>query len=304
MILYDYLKKLLPRLDKNKITEDIRITLAELDNICIPSYTNAADQMKVQKLKSKTNADLSTVFYRNFDFNGIPKQSNIISDIEVRLEYIRDNTLYIQEQIEAILENDVITEGLTVKKAILIRAASAFSFLSRYSMDLLNYILIQEAINANEELLDDMKATPAMTSHIDANIAKFARLLSDYGVPTKDFSKLVSEVPEIMLNSKNIKSIQGIYKDKELDPFTSGHMSGFVGSPIYSIRLMVAEWQANRYKANKEKKILFERRLMHLRLLKEEKSNPKIESEIIALQSRVDSIEQYIRDVEDSLDED
>jgi hypothetical protein len=66
--------------------------------------------------------------------------------------------------------------------------------------------------------------------------------------------------------------------------------------------MVVAEWQSNRYKANKDKKKTLELRLLHLKLQNEGKDDPKIEKEINYIQGRVDKIERYLKDVEESLE--
>jgi hypothetical protein len=292
----DYIKALLPRLDKSKVQEDLRVTSSELSNAVIPTYQNAAEYFKLNKIKSDEAKNLTSIFYSHFNLQGGGKKSSLVEEISKRLPAFKDNTDYVLEQAEELFEKDIIKEGLTAKKAILLRAADYTSFVSRYSLDLLNYLYAVEskAMGKGDPL------PPATIKYITSNISKFAIMLSDYSVPNKDFRKLVLDVPEINIGNKNAAATSALFGNSSVDPFSASQVQGFV-NPIYHVRLMEAEWQASRYKANKEKKKLIEMQLLHLKLLNDGKSDPKIEEEIEYLQSRVDKLGRYLLEVEESL---
>lgn len=302
MNIINFVKGLLPRLTKDQLQEDIRVTLAELEQIGMTNFRQAGEYFRSAKVKSDDAKSMSDIFYRNFDLQGTSRQNNFISEIAFRLPMVKDNLEYIRDQVESIMEADIMHDGLTAKKAIMVRAAEGISYISRYSTDLLNYVYVAEAINANAEVEESLRLSPAATKHVQNNIAKFARLISDYGIPTKTFSKLLSSVPEVIVNSANANSIKGMYSEQDVDPFQSSFLQGFIGNPLYHIRLNIAEWQAGRYKANKDKKKMLELRLLHLKLINEKKNDPKIEEEITYIQGRVDKIERYLREVEESVE--
>lgn len=301
MKLFDFLKALLPRLHKSTILEDLRITSSELENIAIPSYQVAADHFKINKIQSEEVKTLINVFYSHFNTQGGGKKSNLVEEISKRLPAVKENTDYLLEQMETLLEKDIIREGLTAKKAVLLRAAANVSFLSRHSVDILNYIYTCESNEAGKgmEGYTYESTPPGAIKHIQDNLAKFARILSDYSIPTKDFSKIISQVPDINVSEANKGTTASLYNESEFDPLAGSQMQGFV-NPIYTIRLSVAEWEAARYKANKEKKKLLEYRLLQLKMLNEDKADPKLEQEIEYLQSRVDKLGRYLTEVEES----
>lgn len=301
MNIIQIVKSFLPHLDKDRVIEDLRITAGELDNFALPSYKQASEYFKSSKVKSQANKDLIDIFYRNFDMQGMSKQPNVAAEILKRLIFIKDNTDYILSLAETLYERDIINEGLTAKKAIILKAASAVSFISRYSIDLLNYMYISEAGALGADLEEGMSLSPAGMKHIQENIARFSRMLSDYGIPTKKFTNIVLQIPEVAISSKTADSLRGLYKDNDIDPFGNVFKSGFTGSPIYHLRLQVAEWQSHRYKANKEKKAILELRLLYLKTYKDGQTDAKLEQEIAHTQSRVDRINRYLAEVEEDL---
>jgi hypothetical protein len=295
--LISYVKALLPRLDKDQVIEDLRVTVAELDSVVSVSYSAASDFFRSHKFKSSINQNLSADFYRAFDLQGASKQNNFVTEIARRLPYIKDNAVYIQAQVEALFERDILNEGLTAKKALLVRASDHLSFISRFAVDLLNYVYSNESVSVTDEDAEAMKLAPAVQKAVESNFRTFAKLLSGYGIPNEKFSKIVLEVPEVVISSRTSAAVAGMYSEGKLDPLNSAVTSGFYGSPIYTIRLLVAEWQAGRYKANKDKKKVLELRLLHLRLEMEKKPNAKLNDEIVYTQSRVDKIQRYLNEV-------
>lgn len=303
MKIIQFVKGLLPHFEKSKVIEDLRISIGELDSIVVDNYNQASEHFRTNRLKSDNNKDLSDAFYKNFDLQKGSKQASFVGDISKRAAFIKKNAEYVLESVEELFERDIIAEGLTVRKALLIRAAESVSFISKFSVDLLNLVYVNEAIESNAELEESLKLAPATVKLVNNNITKFARLLSDYGIPNDSFKKLIQELPEVVINSKTANSVMGLYNEKDIDPFANSYVVGFTGNPIYHIRLLVAEWQASRYKANKDKKKMLELRLLHLTLVQDKKNDPKLEQEIAYIQSRIDKTERYLREVEESIEE-
>lgn len=301
MKISEFIKAILPRMEKDKLAEDLRITIDELDKIAIPSYQAANAFFKTYKFQSEEVEAMSLTFKRNYESKH-PRQSNFISDINLALANLRANAETILDQAEAVLNEDIVTEGLTAKKALIIRSAEMLSFVTRYSIDLLNLVYESEskAVGAPESY-EAIKLPPIRRETTLKNVNRFAMLLADYSMDTKRFSTALSDVPEIFVNVKNAASIASIYKEKDIDPFAGSYMAGFSGSPIYHVRLIFTEWQANRYKSNKEKKVVLELRLLYLKSLKDKGSNASLEREIEHTQDRVNKIERYLNSVETDL---
>lgn len=298
----DYIKKLNPVLDKEQILEDIRITKSELDTIVIPSFKDGSDALKTIKLKSKANQELSLKFYENFDLQHGTKQATFINEIARRLPYLRENLDYIEEQIEEMLEDQVITSGVTAKKLMFIKAAECVSIISRMSSDVLTMVYNNETQELDGSQTELIELPPAIIKKVNSHIGFYAMLVSRYGIPNKDFSKVLSGVPDVVVNEKTFNSLKSVYSEKELDPISSGYLAQFKHSPIYAIRLMFAEWQTGRYNSAKDKKKSLELRLLNLQMTQDKKQDAKIQKEILYLQNRINKLEKYMAEVEEDLD--
>lgn len=297
MEILEFIKKLLPSISKDQISEDLRITIANLDNQTIPTYNEASNYFKSNPIKSKKNQELERTFYKNLDSNGVSKQVNIVSEINLRLGFIRDNSLYVQEQLDKIFQRDIISEGLSIKQTHFIRAAEAFYFVSNYSLDLLKYILHQETENINSEANDNIELSKFNIRLVENNISDFALLLSNYGIPKDKFQKTITATPDVVVNSDTI----ALYKEREVDPFTRGLVSNFTKNPIFHIRTVIAEYQNDKYKSNREKKKELDLRLLYLNSVREKETNAVLEKEISITQQRVDRLDSSIREYEEDI---
>ena len=303
MSIFNFVQKLLPRIERSTVAEDLRTTEKECLNIAIPSWNAAETYFKLNKLASPEAEDFTSQFYRNFDLRKAMKAPNFVSDIARRVPVIHENIVILQAALDEFLEKDIIADGLTVRSAFVVRAASNMSLITRYLMALLNYLYMVEAKHYDVSLEPGLEICKAEMKYVEQNFVRFAKLFSEYTIPSKDFKKLVGEIPEVFVNQATQQAVAGLHGGS-LVPFEKYGVSGFVGNPIYRVRLLIAKWQNDRYESAKAKKQQLELRLLYLQMQKEEKSDPVVINEIKRLQDRIEGYDKYLRDVEESIAED
>lgn len=297
MKIIDFVKKLLPHIDKADVLEDIEVTTTELTTGAIPCYQSATVYFKTADIKAANNKDIIKVFYRNYELTPRKRKDNIVADINDAFINIRANLDYLSEEIENLFTKDIIKDGLTLRKAVLLRTAEHISFITRYSIDILNLIYVNEAVAKKADLEEGFKGNDHFNKLTNKNLYVFARLLYTYNVKLDTFKQLMGRSIEITVNERTIDNIVAAYKEEEVDPLGSAVVQEFEYNPIYHIRLIIAEWQADRYKGFKDKKKMLELRLLHLRSL-EQGSDPKLEKEIEYIQDRVTTIEYKMSKME------
>lgn len=304
MSIFTFVKKLLPRIDRMTVAEDLRTTEKEADGIILPAWNSAADHFKVNKPASSEFEEMNALFYRHYDMRKANKAQNFVQDIARRVSILHDNIVYLQSVIDKHLEKDIITEGLTAKNAFILRSASNLSLTTRYLLALLNYLYTVEAKHHDIGLEPSLEISKAELKYVDQNFVRFVKLFSEYTIPNKDFKALISELPEVFLAQQNDQAASGFFKSNELDPFERYGLSGFVGNPIYRIRLVVAKWQNDRYESAKAKKQQLELRLLYLQMQKDNTTDPSVVKEIERLQTRIENYDRYLREVEENISED
>lgn len=297
MDIVKFAKGFLPRIAKDDVMEDIRVTIQTLEDEVIPAYAQAAVFFNTHKLKAADNIGLAIDFEHKVVFSG-PKQNNIIAMINGMLPSMLENLKYLDKQLSTILERDVVSDAMTAKKAVLLRSVESIDFASDFALDLLNVYYHNEAMAVEKSSAIEMDRVTR--ERVKKNIGHFALVLSDYARPTDKLKAIYGKVPEVMVNSGDEGAVSAFNLDR-LDDFKSSAIAHFNRSPIYVIRLMIAEWQNNRYHAAVEKKKVLELRLMHLSAQRDGQNNPALEKQIDVQQRRVEKLARYIQDVEDEL---
>lgn len=295
MKIINFIKSLLPRFKSDRVVEDARITEAELNNIAIPSYQDAENGLKTKDFKSKQVQEYTKLIKRNLKSNN---SDNIITVILNALENVSKNHKHLQKMVENDFEEEVLIDGITVLKLNVIRILGLNAFCSTYALKLLNYIYVLETqeLNADDRYVKDSLSAGDI-AWLDKHFLDFCFALNVCSRDEKAFTKVLDSIPDVVLGVDPEAALATL-GDSKTDPFNTGMVAGFNGSPIYFVRLIVAEYQANRYKEKKELKTILELRLLNMKRNQDKKFDAALEKEILYTQARIDSLSDYIRKAE------
>lgn len=297
--MFDFIKTLLPRLDRDDVLNDLKITSKELTDTNMPAYNSAVTLFNVNKLTSDKNRDISNVFFRT---HSTGKGKSVIHEVNSKLPNVKKNLDYLEKEIKVLFSRDILSEGLTAKKAILLRSAELMSFVTRYASDLLTLIYVNEGKKIGEKIETEVDGLlPITEAKITKNIASFTRALEQCGMKHEDYVALMGKIPDVYVSSNSEGVLSSIYGFFSLDPFLlKNNVLSFDGNPIYHIGLMVVEWQTNRIKRDIELRNGLELRRMHLEALYNETADPGIEKQINVIQERIEDLDFKIKKFEES----
>ncbi len=301
MGILDFIKKLLPRVNRSDIADDLRTTEKEMTKIVMPSYQQAADAFRTIKLQSVEVESLQAVFSANFKANRHSSAKNFIIDINIRLKNLLENMTYMSTLLDTVVDKDIITSGLTTRSAFVLRSASNMSFLSRYMLSLLNYIYTVEAISRDVEVEPSIEISKAEVKYVENKFHAFVKLFAQYSAEPEEFKKLYEAIPDLIANERTNKMLAAMLESKEADPLASTGYSGFVGSPIYTVRLAFAQWQNSRYESAKAKKQQLEFRLLYLENQAKNRKDPALMNEIQRLQDRIEKLDYQLAETDTEL---
>lgn len=299
-----FIKSLLPSFSKSDLETDMEISLEAIDSI-LSSYSGLEEVLKVAKIEAKPNKDALKQFYKELhDFKPKAKLSNngnIATDTLALFSNVKANGDYILREVSDAVNDVVVSQALTAYKANLLRAVAHYYFMTRFALDLANFLYVNEVENAGTDLPKESRLNPKQREFVTKNIWIYARMLSVYGSDASTFKDKLSSVEQITLPKDQIEEVVDAYSGDKVDVFNN-LPAGFVGSPIYSIRLIFAEWEATRYQHLKNQKKLLELRLLHLKLMKESgQSDVNLEKEIMYLQKRVTDVDHSLSKIEEDV---
>lgn len=290
------------RLSSKDIAEDLRTTKKEFTEGVLPFFETFSEYYSKNGFKSPLALGLVESFNRNFHGDRIRSGKTPIPTMYQCLKNAQKNFDYVVKEQDNLLEQDILQDGLTAKKSILIRAGAQIGMLGRYALDLATVILDAETRALDPNTTQDTKPIAKKQNDIVSMMPGFAGMLEVYGMDPQEFKKNLMDLPDVVLNSQTAAALAGVYREEKLDPLSSAQVARFDSNPIYRLRLFAAEWQANRYKAYKDKKKMLELRLLNLQQVQEKTPNPAIESQIAYLQNRIDGYEAKMKRMEESVE--
>jgi hypothetical protein len=283
-------------LGKEDVSEDIRITREEISQKLIPLYSEANLFFKTHKFKDERVINLSNTFMGIV--NRDDKYKNMIDAISNGLPKVLANIDQLSTMLLDSMESKSVTDSLTYRKAVLLHGIDLASFCSMYLFKLLTYVYIYED-DSSEEGYRDLTLAPPVLKAIVGNIGNFARVFKVLSEKSEKFYADLKNLKDLPLDKKTLDTAEAFYDN---DPLADIQLTaGFQGSPIYHYRLMIAEWQANRYKLHKETKQYLELKLANLKMKDSKSPDPKIEREIEYLASRIEKLDYALAKQEKSV---
>lgn len=288
-----FLQSLIPNFEKNKVTEDLRITATELSEITIPAYAESSNLLVSSVLKSKEIDDFNKILRRNIP--GLNK--DLIKGIYEGLEIARENLDVVSDLINKTYNNEIAATGMTYLKANLLQYVEATAFVSKYARKFLIYIYVVECAEYKENSLKiNESLTKVEIAWIKDNIINFSQAFKIVSTPKAKLTKELHDIPDINITPDNEENLVRVSSNK-IDPFSLRLIPIWL-NPIYHIGMFVAEWQANRYKAAKEELKIIQLRKLHLERLSSGKADAKLEKEIAYLESRAQDLNYKIQKIE------
>lgn len=300
-----FVKKLIPSLNRSDLESDLAISIDTISTIQ-STYQSMGEVLKVAKLNNKKNEALVNEFYSEFQkakssFKFGTRQV-FPTDIVALFTNVNLNAEVIKKELEDLSNEVIVTQAMTAYKTNIVRSVGHFYFITRYALDLANYIYQQEVEAGKMDLPTEAKMNKKQMEYIESNMWIFARLLAVYGEEPKRFKDKLDDLGEISIPKEQVEEAVATYDQRKVDIFNN-LPSGFIGSPIYTVGLIFAEWEANRYKQLKDKKKLLELRFLHLRMMKEQgTTDANTEKEMSRLQRRITDIDYVTAKIEASVE--
>ena len=295
MQLLSFIKGLLPRFKKDKLQEDIEICSAEFKNSVLPSYLNAIDGFS--KITSK---DLKAFEKTWFTYIKNPKKTTLIRSMYEKLLEASKTIETMDKYSEKEFNDEIITQGLSVLKATIIRMTEVLDFTATFSLRFLNYAYIAEKAALDPSIKIEDEVSQGELNLIKTYFLNFCLGLNAVCQDPQELEKKLTSIPDILVNADTDAAIKAFGISK-VDPTAVFNIRGFIGSPIYRFAQAQAEAQAWRYKASKEMKSILELRLLDLQKTAQGNPDAGIQKEIEIIQSRIDGLQEKIRRIEEQV---
>lgn len=296
-------KRMLPTLSKSDLETDLDVSLDALST-ALTAYQDLKEAYSAGKFKSAGAQELVNQWYKEFKHEKaglkLSTVKNFPVDMVTVLTNMTENAKIIKTEVEDISNEVIVSKALTIYKGNVLRAVEHYFFMTRYALDLLNYLYTLEAINGGVDLHKEAMPNAKQIEFVTKNMWIFARMTSVYGQDPARFKGILGNLSHAAIAT--VDEAYSNYKAEKVDIFDD-LPSGFIGSPVYTVRLIYAQWEADRYKQLKDKKKLLELRSLHLKLIQEQGGGDvNTERELAYLQKRITDIDYKVAKIEASVE--
>ena len=285
--LFDFKSSIDKSIKKEDVLKNFRNTLITIEQEVIPSYdAMIKNEKSLSLLKS----------------NGFINKLGILTGFNKKaLEGTRDffnNILKNEQKIAKLIKKDLsdfVTPTMaTARDVAILKMLSDISSATIFSLDYNYFILLNGG--KNETNLPKIKL-----SMIEQNLKPFASIIKNYSDLTKTINGL-GKISKLSLHiNDGKKSMLENLIMRDGSRVSLPDTNGFIGNPIYHIRIWFVDREMDKYESLKDKKRLIELKLMELRMEEEGENNPKLRKQIEYWEDELSKKEYAIKQIEEDV---
>ena len=290
-MLFDYLKKLFPRVGKGELLRDIEDAKKSLIETTIPMTQAANDILRLRDKNSPMFEKFNEIFHSRLNLR---KDPNFLPSLIKLLENSLKNLQFVEKRVKETLEESNYNDHISAEKAQLIRAATSISSISDLTIQSLDNLLRAENATHEKSLAFSAKEEEALVK----DWQKLCHLLSAFAREPATFEKSFKTIPDVVITPENMSQVEGMYA-RSIDPFGEAEAAGFTLHPIVGVRELIADFLIWRYDRQRKTRTLFESRIQMLRLQQQgdntaalEKQIGYYEDQIVKLTDKINAFEK------------
>lgn len=238
--------------------------LADSDSVVIKKDKTLEEIRKGCKLKAKDNKEVILEMIKRFE------------NLQAGMESFRVTA-------NKFLSSVMTEKTITARQGVILRAVQDINGMSLFTLDLIILIILNKAeTNLPKKRVQD----------INENVFTFISIFRTY---TEDFKKFVADIAKVsddVVDPSVNSELMNMHFAKSGYTMHLPMEKGFVGNPIYFVRMWLVERDMQKYAALEDKKKLIELRLLELRMEEQSgSSDSKLQKQIAYYEDRISDIE-------------
>lgn len=263
----------------------------DLDNEIDDIYSNIRVNIKpmidlILDLAKKKNIKLSEISF--LDKTSLSADFKDVSKLVIKINSVLDGILANRDDLEdyvSKIPNQISTTGITTNQALSINVIDNLRFFIEMTGDILLYIA--EQYNGTEDSAFTVKIT-----RLKKNLLyDYYSILTGYS----NFKTVIVDLDNMVINN-NDAMIESVLSDKDVNVVgrTEHLVKGFIGNPIYHIRIWLVNRDISNIKTLEKKKEYVELLLAELELKQSNQYDATIEASIENAKALINEYEDKI----------
>lgn len=302
MNIFQYVRSLVPSLEKRHILNDMRMLREDISDITLPGYSTAVSLLGDRALKSKQAVAFQTAFNQHVKQHRIRGSYLNVTHEVLLLALEQVDT--IEDAIKKHFAKDIITSGITYRQANILRYGELLRFVSKYARLRLIVTTAAEVnvIRGNVAMMGKEISAPEQ-SWLDGNQIPFLAALNVILESSRDLARTLDNVPDIVADPDSASVMSNTVGLSKLDPKRMNR-TGFQGNPIYHLRMIWEDVMTAEYEAALEERRILELLLLDYEQAEEGTEDAKLQSNIESTRNRIETLKFRIEKREREAKED
>lgn len=286
MKVIEFIKSLLPNFERSRIYDDIENVRVQITGKLKTAYAAAIQQLSN---KAAIKSDFGKMVSKQFEATVKPRGNITYLEYTARvLELLAVDTKVLKALVEKYFERNVSADGMSFVSANLLQVINAAAFVTEYARRNLVATLAYETYEASAARNG---ATPDLTKAellwLDKYRRAFFEALMLFEIKPGDLQRKLESVPDMVVAPEDYNQIEAVVGGTvAIDPLAVGFIP-LNYNPIYRVRLQIANYQVQQYRAMEAELEAIELRLVALKYAQSGKADPALEQEIADLTARV-----------------
>ena len=275
------IKSILDVLKHNIKKDDIFKNMDFTTKLIVDDIIPTLESLSKSKLKAIHNNKMIVSLGKMCNIRG-----NAIEGFLDFFKQARDMMYFLVRFVDTKFPTIVTEATVTGQSGVVIKVVTDVSSMATYVLDFLNFALSMES--------DSGKMSKVQIERVKSGMGVFMELFKVYNNSFKIIEKELPNVSTEILNfdQPNLGMLNILLaKTGKLIKIPTSH--GFVGNPIYHIRLWMMDREIEKYEANKDKKRLLEMKVLGLNMDKEADGVDKNK-----INKQIEYYEEKIQDLE------
>jgi len=289
-----YKERLLPVLKRSDILNDIDAARNDYGKLLMPELLAAEEA-----LGKTRDAHLNKMFDSLVRIAKLPRSGSPIKGLQGALGEVEKSLDKVQDMIKHDFAGEQIaTESMTYRQVALLRYVEIARFAFEYTLRFLRYAYMVE-LNAAGQKDNDIITKNELKALTD-QFESFANSVMVLAQEPAKIEKALKETPNIVVDEKTSDALSFTSGGKA-DPTRSDFiLFNLKWNPIYRVRLLIADFQARKYRKAKEELRMFEIQRLRIENARKGRADPILDKQANELTGIINELQHDINQMEKS----
>ena len=300
MILQKYLDSMLPSFTKARLLEDLACTREELKVNTLPPLKTFSEEFGRRKFKNPWVQAFEDNFEKGISFK---HSGNFVVAVHDTLDGALKNIDFIEHLINKYYADDVLRDAMTLIRVNILQYLETIAFAAKYSRRLLLAAITSEVhtVDSSAQEASPMLSAPNQgeIEWLEKGAPALFQCLNILSMKKEKLEEEFKEIPDMTVNPSSVTDIVASVGASRVDPMNFG-LIPIVLNPIYHVRMMIADWQVNRFKAADEERKLLEFKLLKMKMTDGGKRDANVDRQIEYTEGRLQKLNYKLMEMEKS----